>query len=303
MLKLAFVIATKDRPNDVKTLLKNLSDQSAYHCQVVIVDASTEPVDAVVDGFNDIHITYIRYTDEPSASAQRNAGIRAVDSGMDLIGFLDDDCVFEDGALEKMLMFWNEAPTDVGGCSFNLRNPAPSGNRGLRCNRFTRWLGIYSDIPGVVTPAGWGTLTGLVKHDLEVQWLPSTAVVWRREVFDQIAFEEFFTGYSYLEDLDFSFSAYQSYRLLILADAGFYHYHSVSGRASRYNFGKVEVLNRLFIVKKHHLSQSKCYLALGIRLLLTCFAAVKSMDRSEAQRLLGNIAGLIKSFLPKKECG
>jgi hypothetical protein len=33
--------------------------------------------------------------------------------------------------------------------------------------------------------------------------LPSGASVWRREIFDKFSFEEFFEGYSYLEDLDF----------------------------------------------------------------------------------------------------
>jgi len=292
-LRAGFVIATKDRPKDIRNLLKNLANLSVHPNQLIIVDSSEKSGRAVVSEFNKLNIKYIHYRGEPSASAQRNAGIKAVDSAIDLIGFLDDDCILEYASLEKMMKFWEAAPADIGGCAFNLRNPAPAGNRKIRCNSITRWLGIYSDIPGVVTRSGWGTITGTVDKDLEVKWVPSTAVVWRKQIFNTEYFEEFFKGYSYLEDLDFSYNVSKSYRIMILADAGYYHHHSVSGRTSRLNFGIVEVINRIFFVKKHNLSLSRCYCALIIRLALTLINSLKTFDKHELERFLGNIAGFL----------
>lgn len=293
MHKFAFIIATKDRPEEIRTLMQNLVDQSIHPSEVIIIDASKISNENVVSEFQMLKIKYLHYAGEPSASAQRNLGIRAVNPGIDLIGFLDDDCTLEEGALEKMMRFWDKAPSNVGGCSFNLRNPAPAGNRKIRCNSITRWLGIYSDIPGVVTRSGWGTITGTVDKDLEVKWVPSTAVVWRKQIFNTEYFEEFFKGYSYLEDLDFSYNVSKSYRIMILADAGYYHHHSVSGRTSRLNFGIVEVINRIFFVKKHNLSLSRCYCALIIRLALTLINSLKTFDKHELERFFGNIAGFL----------
>jgi len=258
-MKIAFVIATKDRPHDLRKMLRSLWEQSHRPDQIVIVDSSAVPVSAVTKEFPKLNIEYIHHT-PPSASAQRNRGIRAVDPDMPLIGFLDDDIVLAPNALETMLKFWQTAPNDLGGCAFNLMNPFPRSASRLKESTLTRLLGLYSEKKGVVMPSGWQTLTGRVKNTTFVEWLPSTAAVWRRELFDSFRFDEFFDGYSYLEDLDFSYSVSKQYRLSIVADARYWHYPSLSGRVSQHRFGKIEVRNRLYIVQKHRLSLSRCYL-------------------------------------------
>jgi glycosyltransferase involved in cell wall biosynthesis len=103
-------------------MLQSLSDQSHRPDQIVIVDSSAASVIAVTKEFPELNIKYIHHT-PPSASAQRNRGIRAVDPDMSLIGFLDDDIVLAQNALETMLKFWQTALNDLGGCAFNLMNP------------------------------------------------------------------------------------------------------------------------------------------------------------------------------------
>ena len=78
-------------------------------------------------------------------------------------------------------------------------------------------------------PSGWQTLTGTVSETIFVDWLPSTAAVWRREIFKNFSFDDFFDGYSYLEDLDFSYSVAREYKLAIVADAKYWHYPSPFG--------------------------------------------------------------------------
>jgi GT2 family glycosyltransferase len=130
-----------------------------------------------------------------------------------------------------------------------------------------------------------------------VQWLPSGASVWRRNVFEQFQFDEYFDGYSYLEDLDFSLSVSKKYRLAVLAEAGFYHFPSSSGRINWYHFGKVEVANRLYIVKKHQLSVPHCYLGLFLRFLVTSGSCLTGAGPAILKRAAGNCAGLIRCLL------
>ncbi len=301
MKKIAFVVATKDRPHDLRKLLKSLSTQSHLPDQIVIVDSSAYAVtDVVTQEFPELNIKYIHHT-PPSASAQRNIGIQSVDTNIELIGFLDDDIVLAPNALKIMLIFWRTAPDDLGGCAFNLMNPAPRSNSRLKESALTRQFGLYSDKKGVVMPSGWQTLAGTVKGTTFVEWLPSTAAVLRREIFERFSFDEFFDGYSYLEDLDFSFSVSRHYRLAIIADVEYWHYPSPSGRVSQYCFGKIEVRNRLYIVRKHRLSLSRCYLGLLVRFFMTLGSALMTRKRADLQRALGNYMGIVQSFFQTKK--
>ena len=297
--RIAFVVATKDRPKDIRQLLVNIAEQSYKPDQIIIVDASSDPVSSVVDEFPQLNLTYILHQ-RPSASAQRNAGIAAIAGDIDLVGFLDDDVILETGALDAIMQFWAAAPDDLGGCAFNLRNFVPTGGEKLKHSYLSNKLGLYSNEKGIVMPTGWQTMTGTLTETTFVQWLPIGASIWRKAIFDKFRFEEYFDEYSYLEDLDFSFSVSKYYKLAIIAEAGFYHYHSPSGRISSFNFGKIEVRNRLFFVRKHG---RKTGFGGGnfIRLFMTIAAAVKGMDNKLLQRAFGNLSGLFQSAFPGPE--
>jgi GT2 family glycosyltransferase len=129
-----------------------------------------------------------------------------------------------------------------------------------------------------------------------VDWLPTGAIVWRREVLEQYRLDDYFEGYSYLEDLDFSFSVGKHYRLAVVADARYHHYPSSSGRISQYKFGRTEVLNRLYFVRKHGLSVSRCYLGIVIRFFLTLLSFGRSGKLAWLQRACGNVVEFGKSL-------
>lgn len=296
--KIAFVVPTKDRPNDLRKMLQSLSDQTHRPDQIIIVDSSKIPVCSITTDFQALNIKYIHHP-EPSAAAQRNVGVKAVDLDTELVGFLDDDVLLEKRALEAMLVFWKTASEDLGGCAFNLMNPVPTGGANLKGTALVKWLGLYSRQKGVVMPSGWQTLTGTVSETIFVEWLPSTAAVWRRDIFSKFSFDIFFDGYSYLEDLDFSYSVTKKYKLAVLADAGFYHYPSLSGKGGGYQFGKTEVRNRLYFVSKHKLSLLKCYFGILIRIFMSLADAIKNKENFHFERAIGNCTGFAQSFLPK----
>jgi len=299
---IAFVIATKDRPNDLRKLLKSLLDQTHHPDQVIIVDSSAIPVRLIINDFKPLNIEYIQHP-KPSAAAQRNVGIKSVDSDVELIGLLDDDVVLEKQALEVMLEFWKTASNDLGGGAFNLMNPLPTGGKKLKATALVRWLGLYSREKGVVMPSGWQTLTGTGSETTFVEWLPSTAVVWRKDVFKKFSFDNFFDGYSYLEDLDFSYSVGKKYKLAVLADAGFYHYPSLAGKGGGYQFGIIEIRNRLYFVRKHKLSLPKCYSGILIRILISLGDAIKNRENFHFERAIGNCIGFAQSFIPHNMSG
>lgn len=295
-MHVTFIIATKDRPADLSKTLHSLAAQSVHPSEVIIVDGGSSPVRSVVSDFDtQLPINYFHHT-PPSASAQRNEGIRALSPQADLAGFLDDDATLEPTAMEQMLAFWQGAPADIGGCAFNLINPPRIRSISLKRTWLAETLGLYSARAGIVMQSGWHTMIGTVRATTFVDWLPSTAVMWRASIIRTSQFDEFYTGYSYLEDLDFSFSLRSQWRLAVVANAQYKHTPSPLRHFDGFGFGRTEIRNRLYFVRKHSLSVARCWIAIAGRLGMTLSQALAYVDAEALHRALGNVAE-IKSLL------
>jgi len=292
MHRISLIVATKDRPDDLRRLLASLRAQTVALDEIVIVDASIQSVEQVTIEFPDLLIRYLRHF-PPSAAAQRNSGVLSCKTSSTLIGFADDDTTFESSAFENMIAFWNTAASDILGAAFNLQNYPERGSSLLKQSSLAQRLGLYSSKPGSVSLSGWQTMIGQTAETQFVDWLPSTAVIFRREVFAQNLFDDVFESYSYLEDLDLSYTISRIGRLAVVADANFRHFPSTKGRVSSRQFGRYEVRNRLYFVKKHHLSITLCYLGLGIRLAMSVYSSLSRRDASFLTRAIGNLEALL----------
>lgn len=295
--KLAFVVATKDRPEEFRRMWGSLCRQTHPLDELVVVAAGKGPCPP--DGLDPAPFaaTFLR-ADWPSAAGQRNAGLDAVSQEATLVGFLDDDAVLEEDALKEMLRFWEGADGTVGGAAFNLANHPPLELAGLKRTGPAASLGLYSPRPGAVAPSGFQTMIGTAVRTTWTDWLPSTASVWRREIFRSWSFDQGFGGYSYLEDLDFSYRVGKAFRLAVVAEARYHHFPAAGGRGSGYVFGQREVLNRIRFVRANpELSLAKCRAALVMRLLMSLAFAVRNRDLSFWVRAWGNAVGLVRSVL------
>jgi GT2 family glycosyltransferase len=182
----------------------------------------------------------------------------------------------------------------VLGAAFNIRN-LPSRKVGmLKNSALADWLGLYSTMPGGVALSGWQTVAGEFATTRFVDWIPSTAVVFTREVFNTHAFDEVFESYSYLEDLDLSYTIGRKGRLAVVSDAGFSHFPSKGGRVSSRIFGRYEVRNRLYFVRKHQLSITRCYCGIVLRLAMSIGSGLAHLDLTLLNRALGNLEELFR---------
>ena len=48
----------------------------------------------------------------------------------------------------------------------------------LKSNKITKILGIYDTKMGIVTPSGWQTKAINLKKNLQVEWIPTQAVIY-----------------------------------------------------------------------------------------------------------------------------
>jgi GT2 family glycosyltransferase len=136
-------------------------------------------------------------------------------------------------------------------------------------------------------------MIGCPTETITVEWLPTTASVWRRRVFEGHRFDERFRGYSYLEDLDFSYRVGRDFRLAVVASARFAHWPAPAGRGNDFQFGRREVKARLYFVAKHAgLSRLACLEALALRFGISLVAMVRDRRLAFARRAFGNLVGL-----------
>ena len=118
---IAVIVPTKDRPGKIRDLLESLSRQTEPCGRILIIDGG-ESVEAVVASFADRLEVEYHLCQPPGQIRQRNMGISLLDEATPLVGFVDDDIVFEASAIEELISFWNSCDNEPAGISFNIVN-------------------------------------------------------------------------------------------------------------------------------------------------------------------------------------
>ncbi len=220
------VIATVDRPESLERVLARLADQDCPAAETIVVDASAgTATEILVRGWaSRLPLRYVK-SDRRSAAQQRNEG--AVFATTPLLAFLDDDISFPSDHLRRLArVFGTEtgsAVVGVSGRETGMSHPRPRGL--LRC--------YYRLQAGYPHPTYGGRLFGVALNTvpcyeeetaelIPAEWLPSTCVLYRREVFAQERFPDF-EEYSFMEDVHLSARMARHGRLLFHAGAPFDH--------------------------------------------------------------------------------
>lgn len=290
--KLAIIVATRNRAKELRNLLTNIGRQSHLPNRIIIVDSSEVGDEKLVGEFPRLSIAYFRYS-LASASRQRNFGLTKIGPEIQVVGFLDDDSLLEPDSLRIVLEYLARSSSTLAGVSLNMVNHPMLAFELLKHTGLAERLGIYSRRGGMVLPSGFQTMIGRVREETHVQWLPSCAVFWKTSILEEYRFDEWYSDYSYLEDLDLSYRIGKKYDLVVIAEAGYQHLPSPAGRIGGFRFGKKEVLNRVYFVRKNpELSVAKCFLALGARAGLSFVMFLRCGDPTFLQRILGNFVGI-----------
>lgn len=293
-VQLAFAIPTKNRPNEIRRLLKSIQRQSVRPSQIVIVDGGTISLRGILNGFPDLNIDYIiRPT---SLTEARNLGIRTFLPSVTHAGFLDDDLVLDEGILELLVSFWSKASAEIAGVGLNITNLVLKG----RLNFIKRPFLLSNERNGAILPSGYNTWYCPADKMESVEWLFGGASVWRKEIFNEFKFDEAYEGYAFLEDIDFSYRVAQKYKLLVLPEAKVEHLHAPGDRVSGYIFGKMQMLNRYHFVKKHSHLSVLCFFWASIgQILENLIRVIINHDRTFFFKAMGNIAGFYSIAINK----
>jgi hypothetical protein len=283
------VIPTRNRIKELTNTLNFLQSNKFFFKKIVIVDSSKleikEKIKAKIKEYN-IQIKII--DSEPSTCIQRNAGFNFIENN-EYIMFLDDDNIFYPDAFYKMQYFLNNNK-NFSGVAFNqIYNEKKSILEKFKKNCISNKLGIYSSNIGGFSNSGWQSRFINFSNNAIVQWLPTRAVIYRSEKVRNIRFDEKLGIYGYLEDLDFSLQLKKNGNLMVCSDARYSHDQSITRPG--FEFGKKELRNRYYIVKKHNLKKNLFFLTSLFRMILTLKEGMFG-DINSFKRLAGNLVAL-----------
>ena len=283
------IIPTKDRLKELTTTLNFLNLNKFFFNKIIIVDSSNFEIKKKI---KEIILNYdlnIKLVDsQPSTCLQRNIGFNFLENEY-YIMFLDDDNIFYKDAFHKMEIFL-KTHKNFSGVAFNqIYNYKYTFLDKLKKNFVFNKVGIYSSKNGGFSKSGWQSKFINFDKNSIVEWLPTRAVIYRSSEIKEIRFDEKLGVYGYLEDLDFSLELKKRGNLMVCGDSKYTHDQSINRPG--FEFGKKEVKNRYYIVKKHNLNKFLFFLTLLARIIMTFCKGIIG-DLNSTKRLSGNIIGI-----------
>ena len=270
-MRIALIICTFKRASAVAKLMASLQKQSRYPDEIIVVDSSPDDETERLFIENKFpNTTYYRVGDAyRGLTKQRNYGIEKVSHEIDIVSFLDDDILLEPDYFEKIIQAFKKFP-EAGGIGGYILNSGKKWNEhkgdNVRFNEFfidgwktklgkrhlfRKILGLSPDKqPGKMPEFSHGYSIGLLPPNgkiYPVDFFIGCAANFKKKIFKEFSFSEYFEGYGLYEDMDFCLRVSKKYPLYVHTGAGVYHYHEPSGRPNHFKYGKMVVRNGWYV--------------------------------------------------------
>ncbi len=247
----AFVIATRNRPDDLLETVRSLTAQTVLPAELCIVDSSDEtPTRSRIEQLcAEAGLPLDYYHPAPRGlTIQRNVGVDRTTG--DPVFFIDDDVWMAPDCHQEVLAEYERWGPELGGVRATPVRPArPS----LATRVYRRIFGIggwWPEASGKVRPGfyaeGVSESAGVRKLEYFNGWFMS----YRREVFEHERFDEALSGYAYKEDIDFSYRVSRRYVLVQTPKARCDHLKSPDARLNSHNLQRMNLANQFYLHRK-----------------------------------------------------
>ena len=213
------VIPTRNRPSKVAECLSALAKQDPKGVPIIIVASGTDIEHIVSQYRNCLDITYL-FTEKRGQITQRNIGIKlALDSGVDYVGFLDDDVIIEADGFNEIERFITDR-RDQGeidfGLGFNIIKEETDSVFGWK-KWIKQLLGVVGSRPGSIAKAGFNVDFINLSENILTDWLGGGYTIWSRKILEEFPQKALTTSYAGGEDLRHSYPIGKRYPLYACA--------------------------------------------------------------------------------------
>jgi len=326
-MKNSLIVCTYMRPEPLLTLLNSVKEQTLYPDEILIVDGSTNNETANMlkqHRFKNLSY-YLVDAKSRGLTRQRNFGIAKVDSSIEVICFLDDDIVLTNTYFEVLLNTYQVHPKAlaVGGYISNQVTWTKSDSKNnvnkfhydgwMRVEplrfRIRRLFGLLPESPpGKLSMYSHGRSVGFLppsKKVYEVEQIMGGASSYRKSIFEEIGFSNYFEGYGLYEDVDFSYRISCLGKLYLNTNAQLSHYHDPGGRPNQYKYGRMVVRNGWYVWRLKNnrpkfVHRIKWYAISVILILVRCINIFQPKQSYKAfTDVLGRCSGLMSLLFSK----
>lgn len=247
----SYVIATRNRPDDLLRTVESLVAQSVLPDELCIVDSSdaTPSREAIEELCAEAGLPLDYHHPAPRGlTVQRNVGIDRTKG--DIVFFIDDDVKMDERCHEEIMAEYARWGSEVGGIRATPVRPARPSRPTILYRRFFGIGGWWPESSGVVHKGfyaeGISDSAGVRKIEYMNGWFMS----YKREVFDHERFDEALSGYGYKEDIDFSYRVSRRYTLLQTPKARCDHLKSDASRMNSHQLQRMNLANQFYLHRK-----------------------------------------------------
>ena len=282
----AVVIPTRNRPDLLQNVLRELIGQSRKPDFIVIVDSSDQrkEVEVKLEGIPIFHIL----TEIRSAAHQRNLGIDFVlkFSEIKFLSFLDDDISIPTNYLQAVEKLFVDYPDAIGVSGIAAETEKPRNNSWV-----TTFLGLNGR-PGELTKAVINVAPPTQGQPMEVEWLIGCST-WKVEKLNEIRFEDDFIGQSIFEDVIFSSRMSNYGKLICSPNLRFNHWMSEVERPDLQQSYLYWTVNRYRVFRYPIPKVSKLYywFSIPILFLAYCFLGLNKLENDSRKKAKGILQG------------
>lgn len=254
----SIIVPTCNRQKDLASLMDSILKQTILPAEVIVIDQSecddTKKYIGSLAGrplSGNIDFIYIHQI-KKSLVAARNKGIDLARG--QIVSFLDDDVVLFENYYEKVLHYFDN-DKKIGGLSGNIIIENKSRSWKGKIWRTLQKLFLLDNFDGKMTSSGFGYpihgFEGENERPMQVEMLSGCNMNFRKELLGNDKFDEWFTGYSYREDAEFSYRISRKTVLKMIPEARLYHNCSRSNRMNLEDQKILEIKNYYYVYKKH----------------------------------------------------
>jgi GT2 family glycosyltransferase len=247
-----FIIATRNRPDELTVTVESLCGQSVLPGELCIVDSSEQtPARARIEQLcarAGIALDYLHPAPR-GLPRQRNVGLDRT-SG-DPVFLIDDDVFLAPDCHEKVLAEYARWGPELGGVRAAPMRPARPPRASVWWRKLFGIGAWWPEASGRVRKGFWleGTSesAGVRRQEAFVGYFMS----YRRAVFSQERFDEALSGYASQEDIDFSYRVSRRYVLVQTPQARCDHFKTGTDRLPAHQLERMKLANHFYLFRKN----------------------------------------------------
>jgi len=255
MPSLSVIVPTLDRMETVERFIDSLNAQTLLPSELVVVDASEVSAEAAYRARLRPDVPLRCLHSAPGLTRQRNVGLAA--AAGELIAFFDDDIVLEPEFLaEATRTFEQDAGGRVAVVYGRVTNIPVPRNWATRLHSrigllLCRFFYLPSEGSGAFKPSGMPTFVMRSDVGRDTETMPGGLTVYRRDIFQNILFDENLAAYGDMEDDDIGYRISRQFRVVYNPKARCEHRHASGNRQHEHAAARMRVLHHHYLFRKN----------------------------------------------------